>query len=445
MRIVIEGDSSKTKEEWKESLGLEASEWVELIERAVFAPVANNRFSLKFVGAITTRRHCIIAVPKYHSRRSGSARVEDAKLLIEVLRRYFDRSDQQAVKTQETRIPVFMDSSFFSEYEAFLGLRQWYNSHGVYRTETRADATGFNRRINWSKTLATTLALHSPDSTIYPRPVSVGSTGLTNIVSEIQISALAFLSRKYEIENPYVVAAEHAKSFASISVDDLIERREQWIQHIQREMGSTFRTDTLAMLAALRGFLEELEGLSGPTSTHLFGTSSFHVVWEDACSVAVENDVDRLKHLLSQPVWEFFLPAQRLHGGKQRPDIIWENNNTILFADAKYYYPLPESRCGWSDIVKQYMYLDSLSNPDGKELINVLLFPDLDVSKPTIIGRIQMERAEIVDDRFKAVWIAKINPNSLLLTYVRPASSQILAATLISNIRACERTELAEP
>lgn len=170
MKLLIEGRDAYTRTEWMESIGLDADTWTRLLEKGVFTPVRDNRFTLTFVGFVALPSEFLIVFPKYTSEEDASAAFE----LQETLAHYFGRRDSRsAVAADDEQILNHRDTSAFTEYELWLTLRAWYWEHGLYVRRIRERDEHWGRSVDWPRTLGRTLAVHADQGAVYPMPVMV--------------------------------------------------------------------------------------------------------------------------------------------------------------------------------------------------------------------------------------------------------------------------------
>jgi hypothetical protein len=119
---------------------------------------------------------------------------------------------------------------------------------------------------------------------------------------------------------------------------------------------------------------------------------------------------------LAQPVWHFSRPQLVTPGGEQRPDIVLDWGEALAVLDAKYYFPLPEDRCGWGDLVKQHFYAASMGG--ARPTKNGLIFPDPTVTVVEKVGVVRMEGPPGTAEIFSPITVMVANPSLVLECYV---------------------------
>ena len=148
-------------------------------------------------------------------------------------------------------------------------------------------------------------------------------------------------------------------------------------------------------------FLNEENSFSNENYLTVYGTSTYHVIWEDVCSKVFKNKLNKpLKDLnlnstsyktimdyIKKPKW--ILNSGKYHKALKsfEPDIVTFEKDAFYILDAKYYKlkfdeNTLDGQPGLSDITKQYLYqlaLEDFRIKHGfKHVKNVLLFPKYD-------------------------------------------------------------------
>ena len=149
------------------------------------------------------------------------------------------------------------------------------------------------------------------------------------------------------------------------------------LYRIETELSTQYNTRKQLVLKTMyaylnqRGTIEEVEYLS------LFGTNSFHLVWEDVCADIMNNmlnvplkdlpfdlkpgydEEQKLIELIEKPMWT----ATGLTADDTLiPDFITIQNEYFVIFDAKYYNAIleygikPKGQPGIESITKQYLY-----------------------------------------------------------------------------------------
>lgn len=410
VKVLIERRESLAPAAWQELLSIDEHTWADLFDRRVFEDHGDGRFHLAFVGMAALPMEFVVVLPKY----AGTTTPAALPSLHKTLSHYFFRRDQQrAVQVEDQREALFRDERAYTEYHVWLTLRTWYRQHGPYRRRERQIGGNWGTVVDWPRTLGRSPAVHGEDAAIYPSPVMARSSSRPNEVTHIQISALARLEGKYLLHGETPIEQAHRAEYATLG-QRLDEESGALALRVRRELGAAFRTEEISMLSVLADWLEDRrDGHRGPVVVRLFGTSRFEYVWEDACRVVLGNGPERA---LPAPFWTID-GAPPVASPPPRADI-WATLPDLRPAvmDAKYYWPLPESRPGWGDVVKQLFYAEVCA--DGAGLVNAFLFPDPGSVGLARRGQVDVrERADRVVARFRPIAAYGIAPDALFTRY----------------------------
>ncbi|GHC08945.1 LlaJI family restriction endonuclease [Thermomonas carbonis] len=412
--------------EWGSCLGIDATTLKHLIHLRILRETISGDFVLSFAGIVIFSDRVLFAKPKF-----GDEIAIDLGGLLRVLRAYFTRSASRRPTLDYTRDPEFGSADVLREFDALIGLQEWFYAHGLYRSEqTRSSDRG---RPHWVKTVARAPALVMQGSVVYPSTVGVRTEGVLNDISALQASLLRLLLLRYGFPVPAAIRNAELATGAAIDKWPLDEDARKYYQRrLQIEQRNVYRSDTLRLFKILRELLGTQ--LAEPTAqAQIYGTTAFYSVWEDACRTGVAQDLDPASVTsIGQPTW--WVPES---GGKspisqgQTPDLIVLRDEWLLVLDAKYYFPFPQGRPGGPDIIKQVYYAESLGHTEGK-VLSVFLLPRPGAKAPEFLGYATIEGAQRAFDRVEA-W--GLDPELLLRDYpnLSPSRSNSLIDFIVAS------------
>lgn len=276
---------------------------------------------------------------------------------------------------------------------------QWliddYLAHGLHRREVVEFERNGRGRTHWGKTIAGTAPIISRGIPIYPNTVTRRSQAdLNNFPAMLHLYLLETLSLRFGPLLGYErLALDHEPVERFHTVPSLSECEAR----LNAEMRITFSERSLELLPIMLATLKAME-VEQSRSLSLYGTGSFHHVWESACSAVFGNDVEHWKALLPKPIWTSSEGASQT-ADTFIPDLVTHLGNdptALLLADAKYYGPqMPPQLAmqpGVNDVAKQVWYkehLKPLAEREGYTTIqNVFLFPG-DCGKIVRIGWVE--------------------------------------------------------
>lgn len=406
---VLEGTSLKMVE-WTDRLRISRREVLDLIEAKILRADSDGvLFRLYFVGIVVFTNSLLFAQPKF-----GDVSPMDLPELLRILRVYFARSGLRRPSVDRIRDPEYGSSEVLREFDALLGLRDWYFAHGIYRRE-RGRVSGHGRP-HWAKTIAKRTPLLIQGSAVYPSVIAERREGALDDISALQLGVLRHLLDRYGFEVPTsLVHAEEATGTTVCEWPLPDNQRNYQLRRLAAEQRNAFRTDMLRLFGLLRESLDSR--LAGATQQlQIYGTTAFYAVWEDACRVALDGhtSIDPAP-LVGQPVWWALDPVgtKVKYEATQLPDIIVVQDDWHIIVDAKYYYRFPQARPGAPDIIKQFYYMESLCAP-AEHVLSVFLLPVPGATVPVFLGYATIEGAHRAFDRIEA-W--GIDPTLALTQY----------------------------
>lgn len=373
---------------WAARIGVREADLGHLFEAKILRPTESGRFVLSFVGVVIFTDCLLFAQPKF-----GDASPLDLSDTLHILRSYFARSHVRHPLADRHRDPEFGDDEILREFDALVGLRDWFSAYGLYRRE-QAQVSD-RGRPHWVRTIARRSALIMQGAAIYPSVISERREGVLNDISALQSGVLRQLLQRYGLPVPDAIRhADLATGMAIPSWPMEPDARKYYERRLANEQRSVYRTDTLHLFKLLREVLDSR--LASPSiQPQVYGTTAFYAVWEDACRTGVGSDITpESVATLGQPTWwtQDDVGTKTRHSQAQIPDLLVMRDPWLLILDAKYYYPFPEARPGGPDIVKQIYYAESLQHLPAN-VLSVFLLPLPGAVMPRFLGYATIEGA----------------------------------------------------
>lgn len=370
----------------------------QLLERGVVA-FRNGGLRIQFVGAIVVDGRTFISLPKIAVAMAPS---EIQRCTLRAMRRYCE-----GVPSHHEPSP-FLNASPDSGPVSTLAATDWlvrdYATHGLLRrTEITHELNG-RGHINWQRTVDSIDPFISRGRPLYLDTINRRSENdQRNFATRLQCYLLERLSAKYghilDLE-PVVLDHEPIERLEALPSLEECEVR------IGAEQRSTYSQRGMDLLAMMLATVKSLE-METDLGLSLFGTSSFHHIWEAACAAVFGNEVGRWQPFIPKPTWSS-VNGDVAEADTFIPDLVVPMVSTdLLIADAKYYRPsMPPALRGVpgvNDVAKQIWYKQCLQGEAErrgfKAIQNVFLFP-ADVPQATLLGRVHLPPA---DEQVEAV------------------------------------------
>lgn len=364
-----------------------------LIESGVIGVGQGAGLRIRFVGAIVFQARTLVSIPKV---RTNSSPPDMHRKALRAMRRY-----REWAPSHHEPSP-FLNESPDSGPVSGLAAADWlirdFAAHGlIRRTETAYEVNG-GGVVNWRRTVENFTPVMTRGRPVYLETMSRRSeTDYRNFATRLHCFLLERLSASYgpvlDLE-PIVLDHEPIERLDALPSIEECEARlamEQRVTYSQRGI------DLLAMmLATVKAIEVETEmGLS------LFGTSTFHHVWEAACGRTFGNEVGLWQPYIPKPTWTS-AEGQSAENDTFIPDLVTPiRHDELLIGDAKYYRPNMPPRLqnvpGVNDVAKQIWYKKSLEQEalsrGLKTIQNVFFFP-ADVPDVSLLGHVELPAGE---------------------------------------------------
>ena len=331
-----------------------------------------------YVGVITIGDRVIKVYPKYII--SENEPLERMKQIVKVLERY-SHSEEQIIN-------LFNgdgDNRSFNILAVILYLLNDYYEYGVYNnTEDIIEVNG-EGDILWNRTIDDGFAIIEDGRPYYTELITHRSVeNEMDYFKRLHEYVLTECSNKLQNAGLDELFGIDGVSLSEEMLEDFGEK-EYILERIIKELSVQFNTHRQILLKTLYTYIsQDRKMLEENQSVSMFGTTSFHTVWEKACAAVFGNKLDvpvgklqmkkplaenydkrtKLIELIEKPKW---CGDGFVHKAKDTliPDLItiteYGGKDCFVIFDAKYYLiQLEEDRSlkgnpGVGDIVKQYM------------------------------------------------------------------------------------------
>lgn len=377
--------------------------------------VSNNTdndclYVFKYVGVITVGNTVIKCYPKYltsyteQELTNGNVPLSELKQVLKVLGKF-------AAKEQIINMCNGDEQkASFNTLAVILYLLNDYFEYGVYVNDEEIIELNGEGAILWEKTISDGFALIKNNAPYY---VDLYTHRIVDNENDyIQRLHKFVLTQSFKQLDDAGLAELFDLSEVNISDEMLSDFGEvdYILYQLQAELNVQFNTRKQSLLKTLYAYIAQEKTLENNYGLSLFGTSSFHVVWEKVCAQVLDNQYERLKSEIDAPQWYGYDEADGKYftAGKKVdtliPDIIVLDCNSEMkhFAilDAKYYCiqlqkgRQPVNYPGIGDVTKQYLYelayKKYIKANDFDRVSNCFLMPTQG-TKTIVYGAVSME------------------------------------------------------
>ena len=277
-----------------------------------------------------------------------------------------------------------LESTSYNLLATILYLYNDYNEYGIYTTTQDIFEVNGNGEINWDKTINETFTFISNNKPFYPELITRKKIDDDNdyfkILHEVILTQCSKQLKKtgllelFEFEELNLVEKK---------IDDLGDK-DYVLNKILKELNVQFNTRKQLLLKTMYAYISCESDLGTNSDFSLYGTNSFHVIWENVCAEVFNNMLNKKLSELSLP-----LKLKREYNGNHKlisiiekpswnnkhgefesdtliPDLIsiYQDNNQehkFIIFDAKYYTIKINGKTmtgqpGIESITKQYLY-----------------------------------------------------------------------------------------
>lgn len=345
-----------------------------------------SMYAFKYVGILLLGSVCLLIYPKYANEflNDSENNYQQLKQLIAVIRKYQSKEQKIGFSNQ-------IDAENFNLLAIALELIYSYYNHGLYNNDKQIiEQNGFGE-ILWEKTINESPVYFSNRLPMYLDTFTINHEDNEQdyfrrlhafILSEI-CEKLKDILLMLDIER-INISSEKKECFGS---SEYISYR------ISQEISSQFITYKQNILNLMKKYIEDNYGKSSSTVISFVGTNSFNLVWEDVCSVVMDNCINKslkelglkysksekqstlLRDVIPKPKWKHHKSGM-VHSANKTliPDIVTIKGDKLSIYDAKYYKIKlddqgVDKQPGVGDVTKQYLY--ELSYKDFAEENNL--------------------------------------------------------------------------
>ena len=277
-----------------------------------------------------------------------------------------------------------LENSSYNLLATILYLYNDYHEYGIYTTIQDIFEMNGTGEINWDKTINETFTLISNNKPFYPELITKKKIDDDNdyfkILHEVILTQCSKQLKKtgllelFEFEELNLVEKK---------IDDLGDK-DYILNKILKELNVQFNTRKQLLLKTMYAYISCESELGTNSDFSLYGTNSFHVIWENVCAEVFNNMLNKKLSELSLPLKlkQEYNENHKLisiiekpnwnnkHGEFESdtliPDLIsiYQDNNQeykFIIFDAKYYTIKINGKSiigqpGIESVTKQYLY-----------------------------------------------------------------------------------------
>ena len=357
----------------------------------------NDSYYLNYVGVIIIDDWVINAYPKYFPEENN----KEFKQVIKVIKKYNSLHDDLEYQNDE------IEDISFNLLSMMIFFLEDYYDYGVYSNIQNILQVNGNGEIDWNRTINYTNPILKEEKPYYVELYT--KYKIDDLYNYFRLLHEYIITRcSLKLENagllelfdltPVELSEKTQDDFGDL---DLI------LEKLEKELHVEFNSHKQKLLKSMHAFLKEDNSFTNENYLTLYGTSTYHVIWEDMCKRVFGNKLDeKLKDLkLPAPLNDKYSPKDKLIDiiekpkwiykgiytkkpqGTFIPDLITFHKDEFIILDAKYYSlkfnkDKLDGQPGLESITKQYLYeltyREFIEDHNFDGVKNAFLFPTYD-------------------------------------------------------------------
>lgn len=277
-----------------------------------------------------------------------------------------------------------LENSSYNLLATILYLYNDYNEYGIYTTTQDIFEVNGNGEINWDKTINETFTLISNNKPFYPELITRKKIDDDNDYFKILHEVILTQCSKQLKKTGLLELFEFEElNLAEKKIDDLGDK-DYILNKILKELNVQFNTRKQLLLKTMYAYISCESELGVNSDFSLYGTNSFHVIWENLCAEVFNNMLNKklselslplklkqeynenhkLISIIEKPNWNN--KYGEFESDTLIPDLIsiYQDNNQehkFIIFDAKYYTIKINGKSiigqpGIESVTKQYLY-----------------------------------------------------------------------------------------
>lgn len=333
----------------------------------------NNIFKFNFVGVIIVDNYIINCYPKYIPNEDNIEK--DFKQIIKVIKKYKNLNDDFSWENEN------LDDVSFNKLSMMIFFLEDYYQNGIYTKIQNIREINGSGEIDWDRTI------NNIDPIIKDNKPYYGELYTKYNIND--------LYNYFRMLHEYIIT-ECSKILDEAGLIELFDltpielsdkslfdfgQKEVILEKLEKQLKVEFNSHKQKLLKSMHAYISNKNSFTNEDFLTIYGTSTYHVIWEEMCRKVFGNKLNKLKNVIKKPVW--YLDEGTFQVDTFRPDLITFWRNYFIILDAKYYKlkitSKLEKQPGLSDVTKQYLYQlafkDFIEKNEFKGVKNAFLLP----------------------------------------------------------------------
>ena len=373
-----------------------------------------DKYQFNYVGVIIIDNLVINCYPKYFTNYS----LEEFKQVIRVIKKYNSSKDLDYQNEE-------LDDISFNLLSMMVFFLEDYYDYGVYSNIKNILEVNGNGEIDWNRTINYTDPIIKDNKPYYTEfYTKYKIDDLYDYFRRLHEYIITRCSKKLENAGLLDLFDLTAVELSDKAQDDFGEI-DYILEKLEKELHVEFNSHKQKLLKSMHTFIKEENSFSNENYLTLFGTNSYHVIWEEMCKkvfgdklnkslneLGFKNSKTKLIEVIKKPKWIYKNLKAHEADGTFIPDIVTFYDNQFIILDAKYYnLKFDENNLsgqpGLESITKQYLYelayRDFIEENEFNGVKNAFLLPkytgeieNIGIAKLEILSALGLEDIQVI-------------------------------------------------
>lgn len=397
----------------------------------------NYTYQFNYVGVIIIDDLVINCYPKYFPKHDN----DSFKQIIKVIKKYSLLHDDFTYQNDE------LEDISYNHLSMMIFFLEDYYEYGIYSNIQNILEINGNGEIDWNRTINYTDPIIKNNRPYYVELYTKRKIDdLYDYFRLLHEYIITKCSKKLEKLGlldlfdltPVEISDKNQDDFGELNF--ILEK-------LEKELHVEFNSHKQKLLKSMHTFLSEENSFTNDNYLTLYGTSTYHVIWEEMCrkvfndklktTVEFKGGKSKLIDIIEKPVWYYMDKYPNIAEGTFIPDIVtfWYNQFVIL--DAKYYnLKFGENKLkgqpGLESITKQYLYelayKEFIEEHEFSGVKNAFLLPkytgeieNIGIAKLEILSNLGLEDIQVImlpADKLNQYYLENKNMNISMLNLV---------------------------
>ncbi len=277
----------------------------------------------EFVGVLGTANHIIFVAPKKSQSKDGLISLDICKRIIQALQKHHNKASLSSIQTND-----FIEHGSPPPGASLALIRDWWQNGPLFGSEYILNRKS-SGRIHWKQTMSRFLPAVYSNRPLYVETLSIRKDPRReHEIGEIYQKCISIAIEKYGhiFLSQTEIARYHPGLCSTENLD--FHKLAKIVQNYRASASATREIDVCDLIIT---FLSN-SAKSNQTSTFVFGTRKFEIVWQEMC-----QDVLGQSALNIVVPHAKYLDLERPIKSHLRPDLVRLLGDSLVVLDAKYY------------------------------------------------------------------------------------------------------------